>query len=293
MLTPRPPETLLRPEWMAWCELWKQNYADWLLRMGLLGPRTDLLQHNFCEDRGAADDVTSDSTGVGQLHEQTDRHGLSERCSSMETPHLTPSACPTCVPGMPPCPACSDLPIRPTCAVCSLPIKGLSSACALCQHRTHTRCLQLYHSSRGKAPATCPACSCNCFVNGGLTASNVTLSASHEVPPIVTRNIVSPTWTPTSNISNPQPPSATRLTYASLARTFEAIRHPTSAIEARQDSTFPFVWPRARPPDTVSRHMSMSHATPPPPEEGGVPMGRTDTQGAMARLRHLTGEWRQ
>jgi hypothetical protein len=131
----RPPPSLLPPERRIQCEAWKLVYADFLLRIELLGPRVELLQYTFIEGepgfsaRAAAGDVplftcdtilTASSGGHPELG--VGEYGLTLRSDQA----LSVQVCAGCTSGLKVCPACNKPPIKPLCSYCRLPIKGES-----------------------------------------------------------------------------------------------------------------------------------------------------------------------
>lgn len=110
-----PSPTLLTPELLPLCESWKFAYADYLLRMELLGHRAVILQYSFIDES----------------------HPLREGASYGEIPVQQPAkpsrgevkregvVCIGCAADRTKtCPRCDKTPAPPCCSLCRLPIKG-------------------------------------------------------------------------------------------------------------------------------------------------------------------------
>lgn len=111
----RPAPTLLSPDILPLCEAWKVAYADFLLRMDLLGHRSAILQYSFVDDsdrqkasRGEIDlQVSTRETPLGSAGRQDGIVCIG--CAADRSKH---------------CPRCDKPPVPPNCALCRLPIKG-------------------------------------------------------------------------------------------------------------------------------------------------------------------------
>lgn len=97
------------------CEGFKHAYADFLLGCDLLGVRAALLQFTF------VDDASIGKGAKGDLPLPMTKRRYSES--------TTGKICVACAAGAEACVACSQTPVKPSCAYCRLPIKG-KSRCA-------------------------------------------------------------------------------------------------------------------------------------------------------------------
>lgn len=170
----RPDPTLLSPEQLPLCEIWKFAYADYLLRMDLLGHRAAILQYSFVgpstRQEASMGNIDLQPPRRGAGHLETKREGVvCIGCAADRNKH---------------CPSCDRSPIPPTCALCRLPVKGwsatisrqahsaeadgagLSMSCGICNHRTHSSCFKKHYSTYTPA---CPACSCRCLELQGFS----------------------------------------------------------------------------------------------------------------------------
>ena len=192
------------------CEGIKLSYADFLLRCGLLGIRTELLQFDFIDATSASTlAVVRASNGIiphppHQPRQRIPSGVVDVSCASSSD-----------------CVVCDKVPVKPLCAYCRLPIKGgcfflfqllpqndsplpsptlalgrtrlaappprlarrrseltlgLAATCAQCSHRTHSKCYRAHFA--GTTNLTCPACLCHCALDGGLTSNKISLPSS-------------------------------------------------------------------------------------------------------------------
>jgi len=113
----RPSPTLLTPELLPLCESWKFAYADYLLRMELLGHRAVILQYSFTDDihplrEGASYGEISVQPPAKPTRGEVKREGVvCIGCAADRTKT---------------CPRCDKTPALPCCSLCRLPIKGES-----------------------------------------------------------------------------------------------------------------------------------------------------------------------
>lgn len=110
----RPAPTLLSPELLPLCEGWKFAYADYLLRMDLLGHRAAILQYSF------VDPPQHQKASMGDIDLQLPVRGAGTLEVKREG-----TVCVGCAADRnKDCPSCDRRPIPPTCALCRLPVKG-------------------------------------------------------------------------------------------------------------------------------------------------------------------------
>ncbi|RXK42257.1 hypothetical protein M231_00617 [Tremella mesenterica] len=148
-------EGLIGDQWMPLLEAIKLAYCDFLLRCGLFGKRTMLMQWVFVISK--AGEVASGDIPLQKSEDSGSKRGDTIVCASCSGKTDQD------------CSVCHKNSTRPTCAVCRLPIKGLSTGCGICTHRTHASCFRLHFSTDTSSTPTCPACTCNCLSRRGTS----------------------------------------------------------------------------------------------------------------------------
>ncbi|ORX34388.1 hypothetical protein BD324DRAFT_683340 [Kockovaella imperatae] len=175
---------LMTPEMRLQFEGFKLAYADFLLRAELYTLRASLLQFKFLEQetpgtRAASGDLPTSFTPKVRL--PSDQKPI--------------TVCASCVAKSHKCPACARQPIRPVCTYCHLPIKGLSTCCALCAHRTHHSCYKKHFGTNART-TKCPACLCECVADGGVTIASVSVQPVIQPNPMPSRATGRPSINP-------------------------------------------------------------------------------------------------
>jgi hypothetical protein len=150
--------------------VWKLAYADFLLRAGLVGRRAALLQYSFSPvdpgNSGRSDAAASGDLGLQGLVLAT----VCAQCHDAVT-----------LPDQTRCANCHARAAKPSCSVCRLPIKGLATTCTSCSHTSHIRCLRVVLDETGH----CPACTCMCLHENGVSGGFVTAPFA-SAPPTAT-----------------------------------------------------------------------------------------------------------
>ncbi|WWC67663.1 uncharacterized protein I206_101574 [Kwoniella pini CBS 10737] len=209
-----PPLTLLSEEIKSQCELWKLTYADFLLRMGLLAVRAELLKYVFISNNALS--ISGAASGVKVVEKKKDP--LPD-IGDMQNHVQVCIPCTSHIEGN--CPSCSKSYKKAMCSYCRLPIKGLSMGCSICAHKLHSKCFQRYFYDDIKTPITCPACTCSCLSHKGIstpfyTITNITNTTKPS--PAITRGFARGSITPVSSTTVNENSTRGRITYASLAK---------------------------------------------------------------------------
>lgn len=150
------PTSLVRPERLPFAEVWKLAYADMLLRAGLVGRRTAILQYHFATVEGGMPGAASGEMGRPQLELAT----VCRYCNDSFVP-----------PGQDTCSTCERPRAPPMCSCCREPIRGLATTCTVCSHTSHTRCIISILNTREDH---CPACECHCLAERGVSGGFAT-----------------------------------------------------------------------------------------------------------------------
>ena len=103
---------------MPLCESWKFAYADYLLRMELLGHRAVILQYTFTDQEHSL----SQAASHGDIATQPP---AKQSISEVKREGVVCIGC--AADRSKPCPRCNKTPVLPCCSLCRLPIKGMGS----------------------------------------------------------------------------------------------------------------------------------------------------------------------
>ncbi|WVO15839.1 hypothetical protein L204_103501 [Cryptococcus depauperatus] len=178
---------LLPPELLAMCETWKLAYADFLLRHNCLGIRLAINKHAFVsqaqspyvkatpqhQKEGRKKTMSKAVIGDRSINEAMQDvsailHKSQQKQSFGSTTNVT--VCVPCSNGsIDVCGACGKSPKKPICSYCRIPIRGISMGCTLCLHKVHARCFRRYFLRPLIGFVTCPACSCTCLSQKGIS----------------------------------------------------------------------------------------------------------------------------